>query len=114
MSEFLQQEVKFLPGVGSKRAELLYKELKIKTFKDLIYYYPFKYIDRTKFYKISEIHSQMPYIQIKGSIRSIELVGTGNKQRLSVRLFDDTGIIELVWFRGIKWQKENLKVNKEY
>jgi ATP-dependent DNA helicase RecG len=114
MSEFLDQEIKFLPGVGPKRAELLYKELKIKTFRDLIYYYPFKYIDRTKFYKIAEVHSQMPYIQVKGSIRSVEVVGVGNKQRLSARFFDDTGSIELVWFRGIKWQKENLKLNKEY
>ncbi len=114
MAEFLDQEIKFLPGVGPKRAELLYKELKIKTFRDLIYYFPFKYIDRTKFYKIAEIHSQMPYIQVKGSIRSIDSIGTGNKQRLSARFFDDTGSIELVWFRGIKWQKENLKLNKEY
>jgi len=114
MTEFLKQEIKFLPGVGSKRAELLYKELKIRTFKDLIYYFPFKYIDRTKFYKIAEIHSQMPYIQIKGKIRLIETVGEGSKQRLSAQFFDDTGIVELVWFRAIKWQKEHLAINKEY
>ena len=114
MTEFLEQEIKFLPGVGPKRAELLFKELKIKTFKDLIYYFPFKYIDRTKFYKITEIHSQMPYIQIKGKIRSIETIGEGNKQRLTAQFFDDTGTIELVWFRSIKWQKEHLKINTEY
>jgi len=114
MTDFLEQEIKFLPGVGPKRAELLYKELKIKTFRDLIYYFPFKYIDRTKFYKIAEIHSQMPYIQIKGKIHSLETVGEGAKQRLTARFFDDTGSIELVWFSGIKWQKENLKINKEY
>jgi ATP-dependent DNA helicase RecG len=114
MTEFLDQEIKFLPGVGPKRAELLDKELKIKTFRDLIYYFPFKYIDRTKFYKIAEIHSQMPYIQIKGKIRSIETVGEGSKQRLTAQFFDDTGNIELVWFRAIKWQKENLKINKVY
>ena len=114
MTEFLDQEIKFLPGVGPKRAELLNKELNINTFRDLIYYFPFKYIDRTKFYKIAEIHSQMPYIQVKGSIRSIEVVGAGNKQRLNARLFDDTGSIELVWFKGIKWQKENLKTDREY
>ena len=114
MTDFLEQEIKFLPGVGPKRAELLYKELKIKTFRDLIYYFPFKYIDRTKFYKIAEIHSQMPYIQIKGKIHNLETVGEGNKQRLTARFFDETGSIELVWFSGIKWQKENLKINKEY
>lgn len=114
MTDFLEQEIKFLPGVGPKRAELLSKELNIKTFRDLIYYFPFKYIDRTKFYRISEIHSQMPYIQIKGKIRSIESAGEGSKQRLTARFFDDSGSIELVWFSGIKWQKDNLKINTEY
>mgnify|MGYP000179834036 FL=1 len=114
MSDFLEQEIKFLPGVGPKRAEILSKELKINTFRDLVYYYPYKYIDRTRFYKISEIHAQMPYIQVKGEIRSVETIGNGPKQRLSARFFDDTGSIELVWFRAIKWQKENLKLNTEY
>ncbi|QGY47058.1 ATP-dependent DNA helicase RecG [Maribellus comscasis] len=114
MPEFLDQDIKFLPGVGPKRAELLNKELSIKTFRDLIYYFPFKYIDRTKFYRIAEIHSQMPYIQIKGKIRAIETVGVKNKERLSARFFDDSGSIELVWFRSVKWQKENLSLNKEY
>ncbi len=114
MPDFLEQDIKFLPGVGPKRAEILNKELNIKTFGDLIYYFPFKYIDRTRFYKISEIHAQMPHIQVKGKIRSMESVGSGNKERLSARFYDDTGSIELVWFRAIKWQKENLKLNKEY
>ena len=114
MTDFLQQDIKYLPGVGSKRAELLNKELKIKTFKDLIYYFPFKYIDRTKFYRISEIHAQMPYIQIKGKIKSVETIGAGNKQRLSALFYDETGSIELVWFRAIKWQKEHLKTDTEY
>ncbi|MBT3384053.1 MAG: ATP-dependent DNA helicase RecG [Prolixibacteraceae bacterium] len=114
MSEFLDQDIKFLPGVGPKRAELLNKELNIKTFGDLFYYFPFKYIDRTKFYKISEIHSQMPYIQVKGEIRNLKTIGPGNKERLSARFFDETGSIELIWFRSVKWQKENLKLNKEY
>ncbi len=114
MPGFIDQEIKFLPGVGPKRAELLTKELNIKTFGDLIYYFPYKYIDRTKFYRISEIHAQMPYIQVKGRIRTMETVGSGNKQRLTARFFDDTGSLELVWFRSIKWQQENLMLNKEY
>jgi len=114
MPDFLDQEIKFLPGVGPKRAEILSKELNIKTFGDLIYYYPYKYIDRTKFYKISEIHTEMPFIQVKGVIKSIETVGAGAKQRLSARFYDSTGSIELVWFRGIKWQIENLKQFKTY
>jgi ATP-dependent DNA helicase RecG len=114
MPGFLEQDIKFLPGVGPKRAELLTKELNIKTFGDLLYYFPYKYIDRTKFYRISEIHAQMPYIQVKGKIRSMETVGSGNKQRLTARFFDETGSLELVWFRAIKWQQDNLKLNKEY
>lgn len=114
MTGFLDQDIKFLPGVGPKRAELLAKELKIKTFGDLVYYFPYKYIDRTKFYRISEVHAQMPYIQIKGKIRSMDTVGTGHKQRLTARFYDDSGSIELVWFRSVKWQLEHLELNKEY
>ena len=114
MAEFLDQELKYLPGVGPKRAELFYRELKLKSFGDLIYYFPYKYIDRTKFYSISEIHAQMPYIQVKGKIRSIETVGSARKERLTAKLYDETGSIELVWFRAVKWQKENLKLNNTY
>ena len=114
MPDFLDQDIKFLPGVGPKRAEILRKELNVKTFGDLIYYYPYKYIDRTKFYRISEIHAQMPYIQVKGKIRSLETVGNGRKARLSARFSDGTGTIELIWFRSVQWQRENLQVNKEY
>ncbi len=114
MPEFLDQDIKFLPGVGPKRADILNKELNVKTFGDLIYYFPYKYIDRTKFYKISEIHSQMPYIQVKGKIRTMDTLGSGNKMRLTAKFFDDTGSIDLIWFRSVKWQQENLKLNKEY
>jgi len=114
MASFLDQDIKFLPGVGPKRAELLAKELNIKTFGDLIYYFPYKYIDRTKFYKISEIHARMPYIQIKGRIKSLETTGTGNKKRLTAQFYDETGSIELVWFRSIRWQIENIRQDREY
>lgn len=114
MSTFLAQDIKFLPGVGPKKAELLKKELNIETFGDLLYYFPFKYIDRTKFYKISEIDARMPYIQVKGKIESMEMVGAGAKQRLSARFSDGTGTMELVWFQGAKWQKENLKTGVTY
>lgn len=114
MSEFLDQDIKFLPGVGPAKAEILSRELKIKTFGDLLFYFPYKYIDRTKFYKASEIHAQMPYVQMKGVIRSLETVGKGNKERLTARFHDDSGHIELVWFRAVKWQKKTLTLNKEY
>jgi ATP-dependent DNA helicase RecG len=100
--------------VGPKRAELLEKELKIKTFGDLIYYFPYKYIDRTKFYKISEIHSQMPYIQVRGKIKTFEIIGAGSGRRLSAIFYDETGTMELVWFQKVKWHLDNLKLNKVY
>lgn len=114
MPEFVDKDITFLPGVGTKKAELLNSELKIKTFGDLLFYFPYKYIDRTKFYKVSEINAQMSYIQMKGVIRSFETIGKGGKERLTACFYDDSGSIELVWFHSIKWQKENLKLNKEY
>ncbi|MDP2339041.1 MAG: ATP-dependent DNA helicase RecG [Bacteroidota bacterium] len=114
MSDFLDQDIKFLPGVGPQRAELLKKELKIFTFNDLLYYFPYKYIDRTKFYKISEVTSTMSYIQLKGSIVRFETTGEGVRQRLIAHFRDESGMMELLWFQGIKWVKENLRTNVEY
>ncbi len=114
MSDFLDQDIKFLTGVGPARSELLKKELNVGTFRDLLYYFPYKYIDRTRFYRISEIHSQMPHIQVKGAITSLEMIGHGGKQRLSANFRDDTGSMELIWFQGCKWQKEYLKLNTPY
>jgi ATP-dependent DNA helicase RecG len=114
MSEFLEQDIKFLPGVGPQRGEVLKKELKIFTFEDLLYYFPYKYIDRTKFYPISEVTSTMSYIQLKGKIIRFETSGEGAKQRLIAQFRDSSGVMELLWFQGIKWVKENLKPNVEY
>jgi len=114
MPDYLDQEIQFLTGVGPKRAELLEKEIGVKTFRDLLYYFPYKYIDRTKFYKINEIHARMPYIQVKGKITAVEVAGAGNKQRLTAQFRDETGIIELVWFQGVRYQKEHLKTGIEY
>jgi ATP-dependent DNA helicase RecG len=114
MSDFLEQDIKFLPGVGPQRAELLKKELKIFTFNDLLYYFPYKYIDRTKFYRISEINGNMAYIQLKGQIIRFETTGNGTRQRLVAYFRDDSGVMELLWFQGIKWVKENIKPNIEY
>jgi len=114
MSEILDQDIKFLPGVGPQRAELLKKELKIFTFNDLLYYFPYKYIDRTKFYRISEITADMAYIQLKGQIVRFETNGEGARQRLIAHFRDESGVMELLWFQGIKWVKENYKPNVEY
>lgn len=114
MPEYLDQDIKFLPGVGPQRAELLKKELKIFTFNDLLYYFPYKYIDRTKFYKIAEITNNMPYIQLKGVIVRFETIGEGVRQRLTAHFRDESGTMELLWFQGVKWVKENIRTNIEY
>ncbi len=114
MSEYLDQDIKFLPGVGPQRAEILKKELSIFTFNDLLYYFPYKYIDRTKFYKISEVTGTMPYIQLKGTIFRFETTGEKAKQRLTALFRDESGVLELLWFQGIKWVTQNIRPNVEY
>jgi ATP-dependent DNA helicase RecG len=114
MSVFLNQEIKYLPGVGPKRAELLEKELNIRTYGDLLYYFPFRHIDRTKFYKINELTVDLPYIQVKGVITSYQKIGQRGKSRLIANLKDETGNLELLWFRGEKWVPETYPVGKQY
>ena len=114
MAGLLEQEIKYLPGVGPKKAQLLNQELKIFTFGDLIYYFPYKYVDRTKFYTIREISAALPFIQIKGRITGFEMLGGGRNQRLVAYFTDGTGILELIWFQGIKFMKQNLKTSVEY
>jgi ATP-dependent DNA helicase RecG len=101
--EFLDTNITYLTGVGPKRAELLNKELNIFTFRDLLYYFPYKYIDRTKFYKIAELDPDLPYIQIRGTIKGYATEGHGAGKRLVAEFQDDTGTIKLVWFKGGKW-----------
>ena len=110
----MDNDIKFLPGVGPKRAQLLEKELGIRTFRDLLYYFPFRYVDRSKFYAISEIDSANAYIQLRGTIKSVSLAGNGKSTRLIAVFSDGTGYIELVFFKGIKWVQEKLKVGEEY
>ncbi|WP_372750920.1 ATP-dependent DNA helicase RecG [Labilibaculum sp.] len=114
MSELAGLDIKFLPGVGPKRAAILNKELGIFSYEDLLYHFPYKYIDRTRFYEICEIHSKLPYIQVKGRITNIELIGEKRQQRLVAYFSDGKNIMELVWFKGIKYIKSSLKPNTEY
>ena len=114
MADPLQTEIKFLTGIGPKRADLLNRELNIHTFEDLLYHFPYRYIDRSRFYKISEISSQQPYIQIRGRISSLEVTGPRYKKRLIAKFSDDTGTIDLVWFKGVSWIRETLKKDREY
>ena len=101
--EFLETDITYLQGVGPKRAELFNKELKIFTFRDLLYYFPYKYIDRTKFYKIEELDPDLPFVQIKGFIKGYYTEGHGTGKRLVADFQDETGTVKLIWFKGGKW-----------
>lgn len=114
MPDFLDTDVKFLTGVGPKRAELLSKELNINTFRDLLYYFPFKYIDRTRFFRIAELDPELPYVQIKGFIKGYSTEGHGAGKRLVADFSDETGIIKLIWFKGTKWITGTYTPGKEY
>ena len=114
MQSELDKEIKFLTGVGPKRAELLNKELQIYTFEDLIYYFPYKYVDRSRFYKIAQIKPDFAYVQLKGEIINFEIRGEYKGKRLVAHFKDDTGEIELVWFQGLKWIQKRLKLNTHY
>jgi ATP-dependent DNA helicase RecG len=113
-SEFLDTEITYLQGVGPKRAELLNKELNIFTFRDLLYYFPFKYIDRTRFFKIAELDPDMPYVQIRGTIKGYATEGQGPGKRLVADFQDETGTIKLVWFKGGKWITGSYSPGIEY
>lgn len=113
-SKFLDTPIEYLKGVGPKRAELLKKELNIYTFGDMIVYFPFRYIDRSRFYKISDIRDDIAYVQLRGKIVLVHMVGKGRGGRLVAVLQDDTSEIELVWFQGIKWIQDKLKRDVEY
>ncbi|WP_283388194.1 ATP-dependent DNA helicase RecG [Barnesiella viscericola] len=114
MNDLASLNIKYLPGVGPKRAELLNKELEIFTYLDLLHYYPYKYIDRSKTYKISEIDGAMPYIQLRGRIVSYNTHGEGARRRLTALFSDGTGVIELVWFKGIRYITDRYKPGTEY
>lgn len=107
-------DIKYLPGVGPKRAELLARELNIRSYRDLLYYFPYKYIDRSKTYHISEITGAMPYIQLRGRILAYTTQGEGARRRLIATFSDSTGTIELVWFKGIRYITERYKIGVEY
>ncbi|KEQ29274.1 ATP-dependent DNA helicase RecG [Pedobacter antarcticus 4BY] len=110
----LDTTIEFLKGVGPKRAEVLQKELGIYTYADLLGFYPFRYIDRTRFYKVSELDPELPYVQILGRITGKETIGEKHKKRIVARLTDETGTIELVWFQSLKWVEENIMRGKVY
>ena len=105
----------YLPGVGPKKKEILSKELGINSYGDLLEYYPYKYVDRSKVYHISELTSDMPYVQIKGKILSYEEIDTGKRNKMLVAHFSDGyGVVDLTWFRGAQYIMKTYKVGTEY
>ena len=114
MPDLLSSEIKFLAGVGPKRAELLAAELGIQTFEDLLYYFPYKYIDRTRFYTVSEINASLPYVQLRGKFINFSWTGNPKSRRLAGLFSDSTGMIEVLWFKGAKWIIQSIKPEKEY
>lgn len=114
MLDLGQRDVKYLTGVGPARAALLQGELQISTLQDLLYFFPYKYIDRSRIFRIREIDGTMPYIQIKGKILSFEQIGEGRKQRLVAHFSDGSGVADLVWFSGIKYTLDRYRPGVEY
>ena len=116
MADFLNNSVKFVPGVGEARAKLLEKELGIITIGDLLRHYPFRYIDRTRIYRIAEVNESMDssLVQIRARVTGVGYAGTGRKQRFSAFVSDASGSAELTWFAGIKWIEKSVEVGREY
>lgn len=116
MGNYLDTDIKFVAGVGEARAKVLDRELGVKTVGDLLAHYPFRYIDRTRFYQIGDIHetSDMSYVQFRARITGVQHAGEGRRQRFTAFAQDRTGVAELVWFQGIKWIEKRVEVGREY
>ncbi|MFM7016988.1 MAG: ATP-dependent DNA helicase RecG [Bacteroidota bacterium] len=112
--DFFDTPIEYLKGVGPQRGDILKKEFSIFTFEDLLHHYPFRYIDRSKFYKINELNAEMPYLQIKGKLSRIQSHGDKRTTRITAVISDETGSLELVWFQGLKWAKNFLKPQIDY
>ena len=112
----LDNDIKYVPGVGEARARLLERELGIRTVGDLLSHYPFRYIDRTRIYRIAEITeaSQLSYVQFRARVTGVSYAGVGRKRRFSVQVQDPSGAAELIWFQGIKWIEKKVEVGREY
>lgn len=111
---FLETPIEYLKGVGAERAKVLRSEIGIKTFGDLLAFYPFRYIDRTRFHKVRDLTAELPHVQLKGTIIKVEELGPPKGRRLVAHFKDESGTIELVWFKGQKWVKPKLKLGKVF
>ena len=110
----VNSDVMYLQGVGPRKAEILKKEANIVSCEDLLYYFPYKHIDRSRIYKVREVNGTMPYIQLKGQILAFETVGEMKSKRRIAKFADETGTIDLVWFKGLKYITDKYKTGQEY
>ncbi len=116
MIDILQQDIQYLPGVGPNRKKMLSQELGIETFGDLLQYYPYKHVDRSRLYDIGELNGDMPFVQVKGHILSFETFKmSARKERVVAHFTDGTGkVMDLTWFNGGKYAKQSYKIGTEY
>ncbi|MDE5610661.1 MAG: ATP-dependent DNA helicase RecG, partial [Odoribacter sp.] len=112
--ELANFNIKFLPGVGEKKAAVLFEELGVQSYEDMLYHVPHRYIDRSKIYKIAELNASLPYIQIKARIRNLRKTGEGKGLRMTAEAYDETGTLELVWFKGLKYLGNQIAPDKTY
>ncbi|MCS6819865.1 MAG: ATP-dependent DNA helicase RecG, partial [Chitinophagales bacterium] len=113
-NSLLQTPIEYLKGIGPQRGQLIRKHLGIHNFNDLLHHFPFRYIDRSRIYKVKDISEQSQYVQLVGRIHHISVVGEKRNKRLTARFSDDTGSIELIWFQSVDWILKNLRPNEYY
>ena len=114
MNHILETPITYLKGVGPKKATVLEKELGIKTFEDLLYHFPFRYVDKSKIYQVKDITTDTTYFQLKGKVSRLNSVGDKRTKYITAKFTDETGSIDLIWFRGLKWIKERFEPGKDY
>ncbi|HEY9114929.1 MAG TPA: OB-fold nucleic acid binding domain-containing protein, partial [Bacteroidales bacterium] len=114
MPDIFETNIMYLKGVGPKKAELLQKELGIETYGDMLNYFPFRYVDKSKIYKVNEVTTDTTYFQLKGKVTNLRMIGEKRVKYITAELSDETGTIELVWFKGLKWVKDRFAPNQEY
>src|SRR5438552_92238 len=106
--------IEFLKGVGQERASLLQKELHISTYEDLLWHFPFRFVDRTSIHQIKDLNEFMPFCQVIGQIGRVTMIGKKGAKRMVATLSDDTGTIELIWFKGIQWMEKIVHPGLEF
>lgn len=109
-----ERNVKYLPGVGDYRADLMAKDMDVRSCEELLCYFPYKYVDRSHIYNIRDLRSDMPYVQVRGRFTSLKTAGTGRNQRLTAEFTDGTGIIDVVWFKGLQYIRDIISPSEEF